>query len=269
MSDAELSITEQVQQFQQAFTGPELDIIALTGANSASLGTTGGKQAWNARISITAWRLHDHEEVQQGEFFLTNKGERTQLELLFNPLQADQIWQMTVRHADNRFLLLKLKQQHDAAQEPKLAKIREEQTREVNIKHERLGTFMLDRRFNTLRGQIEWLGETVGVSIDYDENMQTQFDHLIRLLDDAVKWDKRIRTFAAEELTELKNDSWLEEDEQEWSKANVSKQLSLQQISFSEQEFTFWFDDGDLFWGHAVCVNNTVEDGPYDVSIMG
>lgn len=114
-----------------------------------------------------------------------------------------------------------------------------------------------------------WLGETVRVSIEQSEEMQIQLNHLTRLLDDAAKWDERIRNFAAEELTELKNDSWLEEDEEEWSEANFAKQLSLQEITFTEEEFTFWFDDGDLFWGHTVYVSNTIEDGPYDASMGG
>ncbi len=269
MSDIESVIAEEVQRFQQTFTGAELNIIALTGARSASYGNIGNEESWMATIPVTAWRLQDDTEIQQGDFILTGKGEEEQLMRLFSTMEANQIWHMNVRRQDNRLLLLKLKQQQNVAQESHLARLLEEQTREITIEHERLGTFILDRRVNTFNRNIEWLGVKVRVSLEHGEQMHIQLDNLAHLLDHAAQWDESIRMFAAQELIELKNDSWLEEDEEEWSEANFAKQLSLVSITFSEEDFTFWFDDGDLFWGHAVYVSNTIEDGPYDANIGG
>ncbi len=270
MSTNEAMIIQEVQQFQQSFpASAELDIIALTGADSASYSRMGNEQTWMATISVTAWHVQDQADIQQGAFILVNKDEEKKLEQLFDPMEANQIWKMKVRRDQNRLLLLKLDQLVDPAQEPQLAPILKEQTREVTIEHERLGTFVLDRSLNSLRGNIEWLGETIRVSLDNDADAHHQLNVLARLIDDDAKWDRRIRAFAAEELTELKNDSWLEDDEEEWSEANFAKQLTLQAITFTEEDFTFWFDDGDLFWGHAIYVSNTIEDGPYDANIGG
>ncbi len=270
MSTNEALIIQEVQQFQQSFpAGAELDIIALTGADSASYSRMGNEQAWMATISVTAWHVQDQADIQQGAFILVNKDEEKKLEQLFDPMEANQIWKMKVRRDQNRLLLLKLDQLIDPAQEPQLAPILKEQTREVTIEHERLGTFVLDRRINTFNRNIEWLGVKVRVSLEYGEQVHTQLDNLAHLLDHVAQWDESIRVFAAQELIELKNDSWLEEDEEEWSEANFAKQLSLVSITFSEEDFTFWFDDGDLFWGHAIYVSNTIEDGPYDANIGG
>lgn len=152
MSNIESTIAEEVQRFQQAFTGAELDIIALTGACSASYSNIGNEQTWMATIHVTAWRLQDHEEIWQDEFILTNKGQQQQLEQLFSPMEANQIWKMTVRQEGKGLLLLTLENLRNPAQEPELAKVLEEQTREVKIEHERLGTFVLDRRRDMLRG---------------------------------------------------------------------------------------------------------------------
>ncbi len=269
MSDIESALAQEVQQFQQSFTGAELDIIALIGVNSASYSKGGHEQAWMAALPVTAWHILDHAEIQQGRFILVDKGEQKQLEQLFEPMGANQIWKMTVRRDHHRLLLLKLDHLVDPAQEPELTTILAEQTLEVQVEHERLGTFVLNRSLNSFRGNIEWLGVTITISIDNDADVNHQLKVLTDILDAGAEWDARIRAFAAEELTELKNDSWLEDDEEEWSEANFAKQLTLQAITFTEEDFTFWFDDGDLFWGHAIYVSNTIEDGPYDANMGG
>jgi hypothetical protein len=33
--------------------------------------------------------------------------------------------------------------------------------------------------------------------------------------------------------------------------------------------FTFWHEDGDLFWGHSITVSGTLAKGPTDADIPG
>lgn len=67
--------------------------------------------------------------------------------------------------------------------------------------------------------------------------------------------DHKAREFACEELLELKNDSWLDEDEELITKEEFASKMSIDTISFQEDgEIEIWYNDGDLFWGHSITV---------------
>ena len=83
-------------------------------------------------------------------------------------------------------------------------------------------------------------------------------------------WDARVRDYAVSELLELKNDTWLGEGETEFTPATFKAQMKLESISVDPAGgFEFWFNDGDLFWGHTILVSGTLTDGPNDAGIHG
>lgn len=46
--------------------------------------------------------------------------------------------------------------------------------------------------------------------------------------------------------------------------------LELQSIDTDcKGRFHFWFDDGDIFWGHAVLVAGNLQDGLQNASMEG
>jgi len=56
--------------------------------------------------------------------------------------------------------------------------------------------------------------------------------------------------YAVEKLLERKNEIWLDEDESEVTHVEFKSRMVLQSITVSpDEEFNFWHDDGDLFWG--------------------
>lgn len=61
--------------------------------------------------------------------------------------------------------------------------------------------------------------------------------------------------FAAEMLLTLKNETWLQEDESPLTREQFVGRLRLQSISFkSDGSFEYFFEDGDIFWGHCIVV---------------
>ena len=65
-------------------------------------------------------------------------------------------------------------------------------------------------------------------------------------------------------------DSWLEEDEEELDAEKFEARLELESIEVRpDGEFCFWFEDGDLFWGHSITVEGTLEGGPEQADIQG
>ena len=124
------------------------------------------------------------------------------------------------------------------------------------LEDEVLGRFTLDRRVNWFEADVDWLGQTVRLSFDWDEDeaMEDSLRTAKALMADQEEWNRRVLARASEDLLELKNDSWLEEESIEVR---------------PDGEFCFWFEDGDLFWGHSITVEGTLEGGPEQADIQG
>lgn len=65
-----------------------------------------------------------------------------------------------------------------------------------------------------------------------------------------------IKAFAAEKLLDIKNNSWLEEDEKPLTAAAFATQISLDAVtSFVDGSLEIHFFDNDIFWGHSIQVS--------------
>jgi hypothetical protein len=59
-------------------------------------------------------------------------------------------------------------------------------------------------------------------------------------------------------------------DPEQLNAENFKSRMTLQSISIEETgEFTFWHDDGDLFWGHSIQVWGDLVTGPTHADIAG
>jgi len=80
------------------------------------------------------------------------------------------------------------------------------------------------------------------------------------LADKIYKWLKvnldTTKIYAASLLTELKNDSWLEENEIPLTQTKFAETIIFDGIiAFSEGSFQIFFYDNDIFWGHSIVVD--------------
>ncbi len=66
-------------------------------------------------------------------------------------------------------------------------------------------------------------------------------------------YHRRAEEYAVQELLPLKNDFWLEEDEAPVTAAEFRQRMTLEALVFyAEGDVTFYYQDGDLFWGHTI-----------------
>lgn len=89
-----------------------------------------------------------------------------------------------------------------------------------------------------------------------------------RLVTDQETWDKAMRDFAAKNLTGLAN-NWLSQDEE--SARDPKQPPSRRRVCpahpahrgfrFSRRPFTAYYNDDDMFWGHAVEVSGSLKKG--------
>lgn len=90
------------------------------------------------------------------------------------------------------------------------------------------------------------------------------------------KIQNKFRAFAAEKLTELAND-WQDEgygDEDGEDLAAITEESFAGRIVISELsidaegDYEVYYDD-DMFWGHVIIVNGSVDGGMEDACIAG
>lgn len=137
---------------------------------------------------------------------------------------------------------------------------------------ERFGDLVLDRSIDWFEAKTKWNGKTIRVTfpVDGEAPSEDALKTAEALWSDEVKWKERIEQYAVKELLELKNDTWLGDDESEFTAKQFIATMTLKSISIStDGEFEFWFDDGDLFWGHSIMVSGNLKDGPTDAGIHG
>ena len=100
---------------------------------------------------------------------------------------------------------------------------------------------------------------------------------VLRVVEDAKKlcknfytWIEKAKEFAADELLDLKNDSWLEEEEEELTAEEFKSRMYLKTISFYDGgDFDFWHNDGGLFRGHSIQLSGNLKRGFQSADIPG
>lgn len=153
-----------------------------------------------------------------------------------------------------------------------LQHIADELQKPVVIPTERFGDLVLDRSLSWFEGDTQWNGVTVRVT--FPEEQDKVPDDVLRtaesLWSDQAGWKKRIDEYVVKELLGLKNDAWLDEDETELTTEELLAAIELTSITISyDGEFEFWFDDGNLFWGHSIMVSGNLKEGLTDAGIHG
>ena len=87
---------------------------------------------------------------------------------------------------------------------------------------------------------------------------------------DEAGWKQRADDYAVEKLLPLKNASWLEDNDVEVTSNEFKARMKLVSITVEGKgRFTFWHEDGDLFWGHSIEIRGTLEVGLIDADIPG
>lgn len=147
----------------------------------------------------------------------------------------------------------------------------------MTITDEILGEMNVDG--GDIEGEVEINGQKIyfGITVD-DINDKETVEKLIskfrKFIADFDKWDKEIRAFSAEKLTDNAND-WLQdslEDDEEFvkiTKEKFAERMVLNSIGFDENGFDVYYDDDDMFWGHCILVYGTLENGIEEAQIAG
>lgn len=120
------------------------------------------------------------------------------------------------------------------------------------IEHPIAGTLTYDDRVGWYATEVSPGVTLAGVPREGDDPLGALFD---RVAADWQLFGSEAAQHAAEALVDLKNGSWLEDEEDEVSPEAFRARLALRTVVVDGDGADFSFDDGDLFWGHTVMVD--------------
>lgn len=134
------------------------------------------------------------------------------------------------------------------------------------------GVLEFDRRYEWYEGQVRWLDSTITLTLSAEsaDELPPLLSTAEALWADQANWNRRIQDYAVAQLLPLKNEAWLEEGESPVTPEEFRQRMELQSIGIEpDGQFTFWHNDGDLFWGHSIQICGNVTDGPDSADIPG
>lgn len=143
----------------------------------------------------------------------------------------------------------------------------------VTIVDEELGTFTLDK-YGWFENEVDWLGEQCTVSLRYDEASEDAarqaLDVFKKIYSDRESLDVKFRKFAAECLTDIVNDFWLEEGAEEITKEQFAARISIGFMwVYADGDYQVFFDDDDMFHEHSIVLEGSIEQGLKNADIWG
>ena len=268
------AIPEELRALGQKFLPEEFSILAVTGAGGFGGSRPQENGPWLAVLELTAWKEEDSEEPAHREKTqLVALADDKLMDYLRRRVRGDSVFQIMVRPSEDgkQFLMTELPQPEI---DPEMKAILEEQKKPVSIWVPELGTFTLNRLVNWFEAEVEWLGQPARLDIDREEDWDACVEQAKALMAGQKGWDEKVRAFAADQLLEQAND-WAQdaaegEEPEEITREQFMERLELDAVQISAGgRFEFWFNDGDLFWGHAIHVTGSLDQGPEMAQMEG
>lgn len=217
------------------------------------------------------WLISEEEIEKHSSSFTFNFKNGTIYRLKVRELKDKTVPEGRIASAYNNFMVVKIMEED--VQNDELQAILSEYRKPIKITDKILGEFELNKDYSSFQGTIHWINQDITVALDVDTEEKetwTQAMNILReLYSEKEKRDLEFRTFAGEQLTALAND-WLEEENKEISKSDFIKRLSLSElVADFNGGYTLYYNDDDMFYGHAIEVSGNTKTGIESANIVG
>ncbi|MBN2445109.1 MAG: DUF2262 domain-containing protein [Phycisphaerae bacterium] len=253
---------------------PPAEIVGVVDALGAGGSLSQGDTLWTLRFRCVAWRVASGPLCERALNVLgrMTKDDLNAMKSVARPhaiirfqarldesCQAEPhaLWVNSVGHAED-----------DVELNAFLAKYLEPVTLDDSV----LGTFTLDRRFGCWTAEIDWLGAITSLRVEPRD--ESKPEHALRVArefwESQTEWTRKTIDLAVAKLLNLKNEEWLAEAETPATAADFHQRLTLESLSVRpDGSFEFIYDDGNLFWGHAIVVKGTSTGGLSSATLAG
>jgi hypothetical protein len=253
-----------------------IEIIGVVQPPGAGGGKNGKEELWSLIFSVHPWK-REGGPLDSRKLRLVQDGfTKDQLSQSMGSIEPYTVVRARIRlYASRPNMLLsaevlEVRSWNDADAE--LHAIASTQQKPIVLAHPLFGQLTFDRGRNSFQVTLRLAGKLIEVSIRAADEVPDPALLAIaeRFWKDAADWDHRLREFAAAQLIELKNDTWLQEDEKPLTEAKFIKKLTPNSMGFAPPDrFTIYYNDGDIFWGHAIEIRGTLSKGPQSADIAG
>ena len=279
----------EVKAFENEFCEKEKEILILTNDGNGGRARAGKEIMWQASAYFLAyvdvaanelrqgdgrvtWLLSDEECKGQAIGYPYNFSKGTVYRLKVRELIDKNVPQGRIPAYTNRFMMVEILEK-DVPNDD-LQAVLTEYRKPVIISDKDLGEFELNKDYNYFEGEINWLGESVGTSLEVDSDDEaswTQAFNALRCLfeQQAVK-DSEFRAFAAAKLVKSAND-WREDEEtSEITAQDFIGRIKLVSLMVTcDKEYVAFYDDGDMFARHSITVYGSLDGGVKSAQIEG
>ncbi len=273
MSDKSINIPKSMEK---NFDEDIKEILIVTSDFGAYAGTSHASKYWKASIDILAYIDNGKLVKCDGSLIWAITDEEANKRSFDDRFSTCCIYRILARHKrlknneeltklNNQWYVLKVIESNVTNEE--LEEVLSEYKKPVVITDDILGELTLNKNLDIFTGTVMWGNDEVSISID-EEDCSAAIDACKKMLSQYEKWDKEARKIAADILTETAND-WAD-DEEDITKDEFAKRLQISNIEvYSDGEFSIYFDDDDMFAGHCIIVDGTLEDGVSDAYMAG
>lgn len=254
---------DEIQAFESRFADEVVEIAAVTGPAGIGAGRASSSALWTVFIPLIAWKeLGGGGSAVQEALRLQWVADDKEWQKTRNILAANTVVRLEVRRGVQHKEMMLVKVVDAAYRDDEMERILQEALQPVYYEDELLGTFELNKTVKTFEKDIVWGDQEGTLYFDWDEDegkMKASLETAYELIRNQTEWDARMRAYAAEKLVELANE-WLPDDD-EAGIDEITEEMFVKLMAFSsisvnpEGDFEVYFDDGDLFGGHAIIVS--------------
>ncbi|WP_297300626.1 DUF2262 domain-containing protein [uncultured Brachyspira sp.] len=267
-------MSKEIENFNSNFYDEILDIAFVLKKQNLSAGKSKGKY-YTLLVSAIAYKNIITNEIIENENLLIVK-EIEDTKHYFQIFRNKTIVRLKVRKEKDssglymRFLLEDIVD--NDYKDDDLNIILEEYSKPVYYKDEELGDFELDKSINCFEKNMSWIDNN-DISVlfdDIDEEVNKKsVDIIKKIFADKKDIDEKLKDYISENMLEDANNWNDDADKPHINKEDFSKLITLASITISEDIITFWFDDGDIFWGHSIVVESDYDFNFEDAHIEG
>ncbi len=251
------------------------NILGIIDASGVSASKLAGEELWTLMFTFEGWKVKngvlklDKLTIRK----LVTEEEDDELRELLNPYDIIEIRaRMSEENIFNCPQALLLETVNNKLIDKELQSYSSKLQEPVTFQDQFFGILTLNRQMNCFEAEITWQSERINLNLSMDDcEDRDEFLKLARSIwNSQDEWSKKIEQFAVDKLLSLKKEAWLDEDEREFTPDEFIKRMTLESITLEpDGNFEFWYDDGDLFWGHSIQVIGNIKDGPIDADIPG
>lgn len=285
-----MNFEKEKKKFEKRYEKQTRELLVLTGEYVGGAGGI-GDGIWSPSADILGYVDLESGEVVEEEGCLNwiardedkdgwifGLEDLTIYHITCRKIKPEHVIESAPERFANQFLLTGVVERN--VSNPALHAILEKYNEVVTLEDKECGTFILDRHFSWFAGQVNWLGKECSVTLECEEEKGTTADqalaHFKKIYKNLKEWDEKFRRFAAEKLAENASE-WQDdanEDEGEELPA-ITEEIFAKRIEISEfnmdaeGDYEAFYNDDDMFFGHVIIIDGSVDGEMDDAYIAG